>query len=100
MNTTKNTTKTAARRKLDAKIESQTTAQLLAHHAAIDAMPREEVQPEHRLVSALMADVITARLGLDDEIDAIFEEADAAEDFTITYHEAILRAIVRTGATV
>ena len=94
MNTTAQTT---ARTKLDAKIESQTTAQLLAHHAAIDAMTADEITPEHRLVSALMADVITGRLGLDDEIDAIFEEADAAEDFTLTYHEAILRAMVRTG---
>jgi hypothetical protein len=90
-------TKSPARRKLDAKIESQTTAQLLAHHAAIDAMPADEITTEHRLVSALMADVITARLGLDDAIDAAFEAADAREDYTVTYHEAILQAMVLTG---
>jgi hypothetical protein len=50
--------------------------------------------PEERLTMALIADCIEVRHNLNDAMNAIFED----EDYIGTYHEALLMAMVLTGA--
>lgn len=90
MNTT-TAAKTTARAMLDAMIEGQSTDQLLALHAELDAMKAKT--QEARLISALAADKITERLDIDAEIEVIFMD----DDFGGTYHEAILMAMAAKG---
>lgn len=94
MNTTTQTQPTA-RQKLTAKIESQTTRQLLAHHAAIDKMPSKDEAA--RLTSALIGQEIALRLDLDEALTAIYNLDDSEHFWTGTAHEALLAAIVATG---
>lgn len=88
MNTT--TATSPARAKLQAKIDTQTVDQMLAHHAHLDKTPNAETTQEHRMVSAMLADTIEARLGISADVELVFMD----EAFTGTYHDALLLAIV------
>lgn len=94
MNTTTKAQPTA-RQKLTAKIEGQTTRQLLAHHGAIDKMADKDEAT--RLVSALIGEEISLRLDLDEALTTIYNLDDAENFWTGTHHEALLAAIVATG---
>ncbi|OHU29043.1 hypothetical protein [Mycobacteroides chelonae] len=75
-----------ARDKLKAAIDGHTTAQLLSYMAHLDTMAN---MPETRLVGAMIADTITEREGLDDALDAVFQD----DAFTGSYLDAIRVAL-------
>lgn len=79
---------------LAGRIEVQTTAQLFAVLDDLDVL-KTRLDAKHpeaqnvRMVAAAVSDVITAREGIDDQLDAIFLD----DDFAGTYTEAMRRAI-------
>jgi hypothetical protein len=81
-----------ARERLTARIEAQTTDQLLAVLAELDRKAKKT--EEERLVAAAVSDVITTREGIDAELDAIFADV----EYDGTYYEAILIALARKAA--
>lgn len=83
---------TTAQAKLTAKIDSQTTAQLLSHHRYLTNMPTREY--EHHILMVQIADTIVERLDLQDAIDAFLDED---EEWDGDYNELMMIAIVRTG---
>jgi len=90
--TTTTQTKSPARIKLETAIEAKDTATLLAAHFAIETKASKDAA--ERLTAALIADCIEDRHNLNDAMNAIFED----EDYAGTYHEALLMALVVTGA--
>ena len=72
-------------------IESRTTDQLLVDLTHLETLPKT---PETRMVGAKISDVITAREGIDDDLEEIFMD----EEFTGTYLEAILIALATKPA--
>jgi hypothetical protein len=90
MNTT--STKSPARIKLEAAIAAKPTDVLLCSHGMLEA--KANPLPEERLTMALIADCIEARHNLTDAMNEIFGDL----DYTGTYHEALLMAMVTTGA--
>jgi hypothetical protein len=86
------------RERLVAATKAKTTQQLMAAHAELERRIRAgEVPTEDgsavRLTLAVMADVVTERFGLDDELDRIF----ADDTFGGTYHDALELALDRVG---
>lgn len=85
---------TPAQARMTGRIEVQTTAQLFAVLDDLDVL-KGRLAPAHpeaqnlRMVAAAVADVITAREGINDQLDAIFLD----DDFEGTYTEAMRRAI-------
>ncbi|WP_078314733.1 hypothetical protein [Mycobacterium sp. D16Q16] len=77
---------TNASDKLQAAINTRTTAQLLSYLAHMETMTSA---PETRLLGALIADTITEREGIDGALDAVF----ANETFNGTYLDAIRIAL-------
>ena len=86
-------TVSTARAKLVARIGQLTSSQIMAAHAEIESMPEAEKGPEHRLTAALLADEITERFGLDEELDRIFGD----DTFGGTYHDALELALDRVA---
>lgn len=87
-----------ARDKLTAVTKAKTTAQIMAAHAELERrLNAGEVtmddKPASHLTLAVMADVVTERYGLDEELDRIFED----ETFEGTYHNALELALDRVG---
>lgn len=79
---------TSARDQMTAKIQARTTDQLFADLAHLETLPKT---PETRLVGAAIADVITEREGIDEQLDLIFGDV----DYDGTYLEAMLIAVAR-----
>jgi hypothetical protein len=78
---------------LVAATRAQPTTVLLAAHATLTG--RANPDAAERLTAATIADVLTARHGLDATLDAIFED----DDYAGTYHDALLAAMATVGAT-
>lgn len=75
-----------ARDRLQGAINARSTVQLLSYLAHLETMTRT---PETRLLGALIADTITEREGIDDALDAVFQD----ETFNGTYLDAIRIAL-------
>lgn len=86
------------RERLVAVTSANATPQLMAAHAELERrLSAGEVsaddRPASHLTLAVMADVVTERYGLDDELDRIFDD----ETFDGTYHDALELALDRVG---
>lgn len=77
--------------KMTGLIEQRTTDQLFADMLHLDRMPKT---PETRLIGATISDVITAREGIDEQLEAIFMDL----DFAGSYRDAMLLAIAAKTA--
>lgn len=80
--------------RMNGRIEVETTAALWKIADDLDTLKgrldaKSEEAGNVRLVAAAVADVITRRLGIDDELDAIFMD----DDYEGTYTEAMRRAV-------
>lgn len=84
-----------AKAKMQTMIEARTTDQLFADLEVLDSYRVDGFLPleEYRMTHAMIADTIEARHGLQDAMEAIFEDMDYAG----TYTEALRLAYVATG---
>lgn len=79
---------TPAKKRLINATKAKSTRQLLDAHKTLRQMPDQEQTPATRLAAATIASVLEDRHNLTSALDAVY-----ADEYTGTYHDAILTAM-------
>lgn len=83
--------RSAAHQKLINTTAAQMTPMLLSVLKTMDEKPRAERTQEERLVYAIVCDVITERLEINDKVDEIYETLPL--ELHLTGYQAIMQAM-------